>query len=306
MTWERLVLCFELLSPFHIGFLPNRPGTVVARTRPYVPGKNLWGAVTARLTPRVWSAPTAADYRRVGESLKRQVVFSYLCVSDGTSLFTPDYGTNGLSWGGLSDRDFRARFISSQVSTAIEKRSGGAKDNSLHEIEFVRHRVGSPGKPSERVLLVGMVWLRQGGDGDLELSQHGSSVVVNESDIFESILVGGERNYGFGRLQRVTAPKVLAAAVETLWPWPDPATATWESGGPLPAHAPYQPDRTFRGEIEIIAGREYGHRETAVFQRPGTEIASEGHFFAPGTRIGGDATRVRLDPFGRLMWLPNT
>lgn len=304
MTWQRLPLCFELLSPLHIGFLPNRPGTVVASTRCYVPGKNLWGAVTASVTPWLYPNPTGADFREVGESVREQITFSYFYLSDGNQLFTPDYATNGLTWGNLSDRVFRARFVCSQVSTKIGE-AGGAEDASLHEIEFVRHRIGSPGRLNQPVLLMGFVWIRQGAtlaQGALELRD--GSVFLNDTDIFREIVLGGERNYGFGRLRRTSVPDQLRATLSGLWPEKLEAEATIHGERPLLAHTPYRQDQIFRGEIEIVAGREYRRsKQSTSFRDPGEEIVNAGLFFVPGTRLADNAGQLRMDSWGRLMWV---
>ncbi len=297
MTWRRLPLCFELLSPLHIGFLPNQPGTAVARTRCYVPGKNLWGAVTASLTPRLYPHPTAGNYRDVGESIREQVVFSYFYLSDGAQLFTPDYTENGLVWGNLTDRAFRARFIGSRVSTAIGE-AGGAEDASLHEIEFVRHRIGSAGASSQKVLLMGVVWIREDASGDHQVLH--LEDVLREADL----VLGGERNYGFGRLRLVPGNEVFRVGASNWWPEDPEVSVSVDSGRPLIGHAPYRQDRTFRGEIEIVAGREYRRNGAgAAFQRPGIEITNAGYCFAPGTRLGGGGMVARLDPWGCLTWV---
>jgi hypothetical protein len=304
MTWQRLPLCFELLSPLHVGFLPNRPGTVVASTRCYVPGKNLWGAVTAHATPWLYPNPTAAHFREVGESIREQLTFSYFYLSDGEQLFTPDYATNGLTWGNLSDRIFRARFVCSQVSTKIGE-AGGAEDASLHEIEFIRHRIGSPGMPNQRVLLMGFVWICQGAtlaQNALELRRE--SVFLNGADIFREIVLGGERNYGFGRLRRAPVPDQLRMTLSKLWPEEPETEVTVQGERPLLAHATYRQDQIFRGEVEIVAGREYRRsKQSASFRGPGEEIVNAGFFFVPGTRLADNANQLQMDSWGRLTWV---
>lgn len=296
MTWQRLPLCFELLSPLHIGFLPNRPGTVVARTRCYVPGKNLWGAVTASMTPRLHPNPTASNYRDVGESIREQIVFSYFYLSDGTQLFAPDYAEAGLVWGNLTNRAFRTQFIGSRVSTAIGE-AGGAEDASLHEIEFVRHRIGSPGESSRKVLLMGAVWIRE----DASSTHQGLHLedILRDADL----LLGGERNYGFGRLRLVPGDEVFKVGARDWWSEDPEAPVTVDGSHPLIGHALYRQDRMFRGEIEIVAGREYRRNDAGTgFEGPGIQITNAGYWFTPGSRLGGGETVARLDSWGRLTW----
>ena len=47
MAWQKYDLAFQLLAPLHIGY--RKVGNLM-QSRGYVPGKNLWAALTARLT----------------------------------------------------------------------------------------------------------------------------------------------------------------------------------------------------------------------------------------------------------------
>jgi hypothetical protein len=53
MAWQVYRLIFRLDTPLHVG---QRGWGMIQRTRPYLMGKNLWAATTARLT-RVLQKP---------------------------------------------------------------------------------------------------------------------------------------------------------------------------------------------------------------------------------------------------------
>jgi len=303
MTWLRVPLCLELVSPLHVGFLPNRPGTVLAQTRCYVPGKNLWGSVTATVTPWLYPTPKAGNFRDVGASIMEQMVFSYFYLSDGEHLLTPDYGENGLQWGEVKDRIFRSQFLGSQVSSAIGE-AGGAEQASLHEIEFVRNCVGSPGKLSRKVLLTGAVWVRKDASiAQSPLDVRDGSVFLNEVDVFQEIVVGGERNYGFGRLRRISIPRQLEPTLINLWS-DNPEEVFINEYYCLLAHVPYRKDLIFKGEIEILAGREYPRNiDISGFHGAGKCITNAGYYFAPGTRLYGNGKAMRMDCLGRFVWI---
>src|SRR5579875_2877991 len=209
-VWERLPLCFELLSPIHIGFLPKSRGIVVSPTRPYVPGKNLWGAVTAALTPRLYDAPAPSHFVAIGQHVRECLSFSYFYLSDGEQLFAPSYESSSLRWGGLSDSEFRSVVLDSRLSAEIGE-TGAAEDGGLHEIEFIRHMIGSPEVGTGRVFLCGAAWLKTDGtiagasllmkDGLLRLRTREADV-----DLLDGLTIGGERNYGFGRIQLSDPP----------------------------------------------------------------------------------------------------
>jgi len=307
MTWQRLPLCLELQSPLHIGFLPNRPGTVLAPTRGYVPGKAMWGAITASLTPRLCSSPTARQFQQVGEEMKRQIFFSYFYLSDGEQIFIPTYTQNGLSWGDLDDRAFRAAFMEARVCTRIEDQTGTAKDGCLHEIEFIRHLTGRRGEGTRRVLLIGAVWLNDGTTilgHQLEIRD--GSIWCGDVDLFAEVSLGGERNYGFGQLERKDVPGDCQARAEIIWKNPPGEGILLSDQQPLLGHLPYHAERIFLGDIEILAGREYPvpANGATVFVDPGKHISNErAYFFAPGTKVqttGAEA--VKIDSWGRLNW----
>jgi len=302
MRWLRIPLCLELVSPLHVGFLPNQAGTMVARTRCYLPGKNLWGALSAAATAVIHETPTARDFANVGQLLREQIRFSYFYLSDGEKVFTPDYGPHGLTWADVIDREFRSSFIGSQTSTALSE-AGGAEDATLHEIEFIRHRVGAPGRQPRSASVVGSVWLREGTVIEKHpLDLRDGSIILRGVDPFGEISVGGEQNYGFGRLQRVAVSPACEADIARLWP-EEPDTPLVTNSRGLTAHAPYRANLLFRGDVEILAGREYPPDAGDLgFQQPGQRVVNSGFFFAPGTHIEASAGKLRMDSWGRLLW----
>lgn len=309
MEWQRFPICCELLSPVHVGFLPNNPGTVIAPTRLYVPGKNLWGAITASLTPRLYPAPTPRDFTAVGESVRGALSFSYLYLSDGEKIFTPSYEAGNLQWGGDVDQEFRAAFVDSRLSTQIGV-TGAAEDGSLHEIEFIRHRIGSPTTGIRPVFLCGAGWLRgEIAIGGLPLQLEAEIPVLRRGDsergaicLLRDLAVGGERNYGFGRLRPAPVSPLIRQKLEHLWP-EEPHTP-FALNQPLLGHAPYRPDLRFQGLVEMLASRQYPNdgRLPRSYEAPGAAVTNDGYFFAPGTHVSAAKLQARIDNFGQIVW----
>jgi len=300
--WQRLPVCFELVSPLHIGFLPNDAGTVVSPTRLYVPGKALWGAVTAALTPRVLPSPTPGDFKKVADQIRAQIVFSYLYLSDGKSLYAPSYKKGELHWGEMPDRDFRAAFLESRMSTQIGC-TGAAEDGGLHEVELVRCRTGSAGQELGPVYLCGMAWLEEGAEiaGASVLLRNGTPTLdagTGALPLFDGLTLGGERNYGCGRVKPAPIPTPVRGRLDKLWP--RKPQARFSMTGPLPGHAHYRRDVPFQGALEIVAGREYSDQGTRSFQSPGVKIRNAGYFFAPGTIILDTQIQFEFDSFGQF------
>ena len=201
MNWQKLDIFFRVLTPLHIGYLPNKAGTVIAGTRYYVPGKNIWGALTARLTGKLFQNPTPTDYLKVGSWIKDNFRFSYLFLSDGKELFLPKYKDGGLSFGELPLQEFQNRFISCRISTKLSEK-GGAEDKTLHEIEFINNQCMADDDELRSVYLVGSVFFQKNAkfNNGSHVKSENSVLSLNGFNLFEVLTLGGELNYGFGRV----------------------------------------------------------------------------------------------------------
>lgn len=302
-AWRRLPICFEALSPIHVGFLPKSRGTVVAPTRPYVPGRNLWGAVTASLTSRIHDGPTPSDFAAIGNEVRNCLSFSYFYLSNGEQVFTPSYESGGLTWAGLPDAEFRAAVVDSRLSTGIGE-TGAAEDGGLHEIEFIRHRIGSPAGGTRKVFVCGVAWLKADSViAGKPLSVEGARLCLGAGngglELLENLTVGGERNYGFGRIRFGHLSESLMQKLEGMWPT-EPGTP-FMLNRPLLGHAEYRQDAAFRGQVEIIASREYPIGRVRSYEAPGAVVSTRGHYFTPGTFLMSTKRQATYDSFGQLV-----
>lgn len=177
MVWTNYHLKFRLQSPMHIGY--RKVGNLM-QTRKYVPGKNLWAALTARLTRDFSDAKWNLGYKRVGECVAAQFRFGYLWPSIDET--TPCY-----FWK-KDERDyfdFDYLFLDSYASAALDYSAYSTEEGSLHETEFIAP-VARTGKP---VFLLGDLWAK---DGKIDSAAWQKSM--------EYLQLGGERTYGWGRL----------------------------------------------------------------------------------------------------------
>ena len=292
MTWQALPLCFQLKSPMHIGCLPNRPGTVLAPTRYYVPGKNFWGALTALITPVIYEDISSDKFQTVGETLRKKFRFSYFFLSDGQDVFYPQYTLeHGLQWNNLTTAQFEHRFIYSRLSTKLSK-AGNAETGTLHEIEYISHIQKFPDDfTSKPVYLTGILWkigVFEINGKAVDVSEDG--FLIGESEPLKHLILGGERNYGFGKIEMVELPEQLKGKVSPLFKDISPGegilSLKQNTSLVLKGHCRYEPDWEFYGDIEIVAGRVYpSHQVNRVFFHAGQKIESDGYYFAPGTQI---------------------
>lgn len=258
MAWDCYPLVFRLLSPLHIG---RRKVGNLQQTRPYVSGKVVWAALTARLTRQTWQGNNNSAYQTIGRRLLTEMRFSYLW----PSLEPP---TPYFPW--LYPNDFDYNLLGGFTSTARNDSQNAAKDGSLHETEFISHftRTGSP------VFLVGCLWVQQ------SFTETGWQKAIRE------ISLGGERGYGWGRvrleneLNKTVHPSI-----------PDPENFTWQ--GRISAHlrATPNPPPNVQGEIEPLVGWEMNIKGSM-------ELTSDVIIaYAPGSEVL-DPTTLSIGKFG--------
>ncbi len=178
MTWTAYLVTFKLLSPIHIGW--HKLGNL-QRTRPYITGRSLWGALTARLTRE----SNSYEYEGFGRKVDSQLAFTYFYPST-----EPD--TVEL-WPWRDEREewdrFAWTFLGSYASTALEN-GRSSEAGSLHETEYIapRTRAGEP------VFLVGYFFEKD-------------VCRLEWKKALGKLQLGGERGYGWGRVKLVRLQK---------------------------------------------------------------------------------------------------
>jgi hypothetical protein len=313
MSWYAYGVEYELLSPLHIGY--HRVGNV-QRTRYYVPARNLWGAMTERLTragfweraaservqfTRVHSRPFRAqaepgptlepgiprgDYQRVGQWLRAHCAFGYLFVCHGERgddrLLYPCYSSNGLRYGNWTEAEFERHYLAAHVTTALDPASTSAQAESLHEVEYV----APYDREGRRTRMRGWVWL-----DDVALERFAGDDWRGWPDELQA---GGERRYGFGRL-RLCRPPFADDQLPTGYAFDgagDRPRLSIEGGKPLLAHALVD-GISARGMAEPVVGRETGRDS----ERFGQHLTAAQLSWTPGS-ITLQETFVMVDEWG--------
>lgn len=255
MTWKPYKLVYRAVSPIHIGW--HTLG-YIKLTRLYVPGRPLWGAITANLT-RMSGIMDKGAYKRVGDFVRDNIFTSYLFPApDGESpSIRPDFSKKGER----AQVEFERRFIGSTGQTAIEPQNLTAEDETLHETEYMAP-ILQDGGGGRSVHFVGYIFIREGAslDGRPVDWDRGE---IRLKEVLRELQVGGDRKYGWGRLvlRRESVPfsgaegelfgctvrmkeKVLELDVD--------------AGSPIPAHLRVGDETDLRGDIEPLVGREWG------------------------------------------------
>ncbi len=191
MSFVHYRIVLKLLSPLHIG---KRKYRNLMETREYVPGRTLWGALTARITRDHFDGE-ANRYGEVGDFLIENFRFGYLWPSlDGKKPYFP--------WE-HDDFDYLLKF--GYMGQPIDYDKKATEEGQLHEAEFI----GPKTRDGQQVYLIGDLWIKSSALTDVEKVEVGlDSKIIPLKGVFDSLQLGGERNYGWGRVAVEEFPKV--------------------------------------------------------------------------------------------------
>lgn len=189
MSWQKYDLVFQLLAPLHIGW--RKTGNL-QQTRGYVPGKNQWAALTARLTRDYDNGADGKRYKKIGECVQNNFRFTYLYPAVPKVMDKPVKNPDDVEIHYPWDDDFDYLFLDSYASTALNYDHQATAEGLLHETEFIAPytREGQP------VYLTGNLYTQTDLTTPLDKWQ----------EALAKLQLGGERGYGWGRVQLVNEP----------------------------------------------------------------------------------------------------
>lgn len=265
MAWKMYRVTFCLLSPLHVGWF--KQGNV-QRTRPYVTGKTLWGALTARLTRE----GDSSDYQGLGKRVNEFLAFSYFYPST-----EPDCVT---LWPWDDPAEFAWRYLNTYASTALDYRRNSAEEGSLHETEYIAPYT----REGEPVYLVGYIFEKEG-------------CRLAWKEVLPRLQLGGERTYGWGRVGLAkevaldTSPLFGRCQLELSGEWP---RLYLDEDSPLLAHAlAVEPQAVAaKGPLALLVGR-----ETRNADRHGGDLSEARICWEPGA-VATEKQPVRIGEHG--------
>ena len=265
MTWKAYRLVYQAKSPIHIGW--HTLG-YIKLTRYYIPGKTMWGAMTANLT-RTYGPKNIETYKVVGSLLKTDVRIGYfytaINLNNTLNLLMPRYTKDGLIYGDINTDnyfkdEFERAFVSSFGQTAILPESNTAEDESLHESEYISPGINKGGK-YKTVFFVGYVFIKEGA------SLSGQSIgwadsKINVEPAIRELFVGGDMKYGWGRLKLQNNPEDEGCqkkifGYEFMSSCKSSPCIEIPKGSPVPAHLNVESGLKIKGDIEPLVGREW-------------------------------------------------
>ena len=314
MSFVHYRIVLKLLSPLHIG---KRKYRNLMETREYVPGRTLWGALTARIT-RDHFGGNPELYGKVGDFLIENFRFGYLWPSlDAENPYFP--------WE-HDDFDYLLKF--GYMGQPIDYDKKATEEGQLHEAEFI----GPKTRDGRQVYLIGDLWVNpELPPSDTNKDNLFDKLTLVEKDIilikqngkeisicrvFGTIQLGAERNYGWGRVkvesfEKSKDPKALGGiAVENG----DEVILKFKKDKHITAHIlaadwsytlnnfsktlRSMPERdSLSGEIEPLLGYEF---------RGEWRIPSPPICYVPGSKyVGHKELKLKIGLFGLLEGVKN-
>ncbi len=269
MAWQMYKIVLRLLTPLHVG--AGQVGNV-QRARRYIPGKTLWGALTARITRDTRPGAITSDYREIGDQIKAHLAFSYLYPSI-------EKDVDVWPWDDEAD-EFDWRYMDTYASTARNPGHNTALLGSLHEAEFIAPatRDGDP------VSLIGYIFERD----DCSLPWR---------EALSCLQLGGERTYGWGRVRvkELLAKTLFFQGWDVTLNADRPVLRAVDGKARLLAHAVACGEGALEGingAIEPLVGR-----ETRQAGRHGKHPVLADVCWKPGASVQPDV-KVRIATYG--------
>ncbi|OAT81210.1 hypothetical protein [Desulfotomaculum copahuensis] len=186
------------------------------------------------------------------------------------------------------DACFDYFFMGSQSSTALNQSGNVAEPGTLHETEFIRPFTrAAAGDEPVQVYLAGDIWVDDDG-------------LPGWRDVLQSIQLGGERGYGWGRMDLAVAlveEKLLKEHTPNELPGSEK-----DDNGPeivltrderIPAHvrASVGMEKLLQGHLEPLTGWERNNSGRGNAWRVSEPVIT----FAPGAVVKGERVVLGID-----------
>ncbi len=278
MAWDLYECIFRVKSPLHIGF---HKISFLSRTRPYVPGKLIWAALTAKLTPLL----DINNYQKVAQFLKESICYGYFYLFVDNQLYFPKYTEKDLKFGDLYQNEFEKRFIHSMASTAIQPQTLTAEEGMFHEIEFINPYTIDTGK---KIYLKGLLWIKNAIGNEIKMLNEDKSLIFSKGQKVAEfkkgfcLQVGGEKRCGFGLIELEEIKRISSYDLQLFnGKWCEQngeIIISINTDSPIWAHVKYSNNLKIKGDIELIIGKYWENAKGA-----GKLTRIEGLFWVPGS-----------------------
>ena len=206
MEWYKLV--FKQKQPIHVG---SAKWGVVKETEIFISGSTMWGALTNVYLQDKQDEINTNDENKLKEIGKYfETTSNFFPSFDGKTALQPTYQKGEFGYllpdtnEFLSEDKFRFYFVDTLVQTAVEPISRKAKDESLHELDYILP------KPKQNLenFKDNLYWI-----GIIQIEDNKKEFLEEH---LTSIFVGADVRYGYGELELINAEK-LKNNYEEFW-----------------------------------------------------------------------------------------
>ncbi len=250
--WIKLV--FKQNQPIHIGSV--RWG-VVNETEIFIPGSTMWGALT-NLYLQVQAKADEVNFKESDDlervsSLFKEISNFYPCTDpEGENILFPNYKEGSFYLDNISEDKFRHYLTDVIVQTAVEPVSRKAKDESLHEFEFILPQPKTY-KGNDTLGFKNLYWV-----GVIRLEENSNSIKFLDRCIREKLplFIGGDVKYGFGEVELIEKKELTKEEAKKWW-IDEEGNISIHEGEPSPYFINLKCVDIKEGEIVIVPEMEF-------------------------------------------------
>lgn len=279
--WKIYKLTYRAHSPVLLG---DHPLGFIQRTRWFIPGWTMWGAITARLTRQFWQKASPTEYQQMGSFVENNILTSYAGILIDNEIALPHFKNGEWMMGAHTFQQFEARFLASGGHSAIQPGSLTAETGSLHEKEVLAAYDKKNGKP---VLWGVYLYVHDEWAFGLE-AQHAFQnldwIPDEVPGLLETLFVGADIDDGLGILKQDPSAENNKQVGSSSLEWPRPEDwKPWvekdKQYGILCAHVPMKElesnDLSVYGQWETITRRIWRNVNDTKGWGPGQQIETQ-------------------------------
>ncbi|WP_051654774.1 RAMP superfamily CRISPR-associated protein [Persephonella sp. IF05-L8] len=289
MGWYKLI--FKQKQPIHVG---SAKWGVVNETDIFIPGSTMWGALTNTYLQAKKDEIKKIDEKEYENNLKKigeyfVKISNFFPSFDGKDVLQPTYRKGEFGYlipdkkEFLPEDKFRFYFVDTLVQTAIEPITRHAKDESLHEIDYI---LPKPKQNLEyfkdNLYWVGIIYI---DDNKLENFLKG----------VKNIFIGADVRYGYGELELIECSSLEDNDKDnnkSFWWIDNTDKIKIKANEPSPYFIETKNKLELEGEVLLIPDMDF---------RGGTPKLIEAKFFASiGSKIKNSIENLELSK-GKLL-----
>jgi len=246
MSWKKLI--FKQNQPIHIG---SGKWGVLKETDIFITGQTMWGALVSAFiysNPKDIKESQEKEEENKGKgndplkSIKEffEKISNFFPSLDKENILAPHYKEGEFHLGDFSEEEFKAYFVDTLIQTAVEPISRKAKDESLHEIDYILPKPKKEFQSVEKLepLKEQLYWI---------------GIINTDNKFLETglkIYIGADSRYGYGELELIEIKDVNEEDKKFWWIYEGEIKIQKEKSSPYFIEA--TENTKFEGELLLL------------------------------------------------------